>query len=53
MNREIIDKINENLILLTEGFEEAESNYGYDLANEKHYLSEVIDLVKKLTIPPS
>jgi hypothetical protein len=50
MNKEIINEINNNLILLVEGFEDAERDYNYDLANEKHYVSEIIDLVKKLTL---
>jgi|TARA_R110000765_G_scaffold412243_1_gene511805 hypothetical protein len=48
MSKEIIDKINNNLIMLVEGFDDAERDYGYDLANEKHYVSELIDLVKNL-----
>ncbi len=50
MNKEIINEINNNLILLVEGFEDAERDYAYDLANEKHYVSEIIELVKKLTL---
>jgi hypothetical protein len=50
MNKETINKINNNLILLVEGFEDAERDYNYDLANEKHYVSEIIALVKKLTL---
>jgi len=50
MNKEIINEINNNLILLVEGFEDAERDYNYDLANEKHYVSEIIALVKKLTL---
>jgi hypothetical protein len=42
MNKEIINEINNNLILLVEGFEDAERDYNYD--------SEIIDLVKKLTL---
>tara|TARA_R110000782_G_scaffold225786_1_gene312647 strand:- start:23 stop:325 length:303 start_codon:yes stop_codon:yes gene_type:complete len=50
MSKEIIDKINNNLIMLVEGFDDAERDYGYDLANEKHYVSELIDLVKNLSL---
>ena len=50
MNKETINEINNNLILLVEGFEDAERDYNYDLANEKHYVSEIITLVKKLTL---
>ena len=50
MNKETINEINNNLILLVEGFEDAERDYNYDLANEKHYVSEIIALVKKLTL---
>jgi hypothetical protein len=50
MSKEIIDKINNNLIMLVEGFDDAERNYGYDLANEKHYVSELIELVKNLSL---
>ena len=49
MSKEIIDKINNNLIMLVEGFDDAERDYGYDLANEKHYVSELIELVKNLS----
>ena len=50
MSKEIIDKINNNLIMLVEGFDDAERDYGYVLANEKHYVSELIDLVKNLSL---
>ena len=50
MSKEIIDKINNNLIMLVEGFDDAERDYGYDLANEKHYVSELIELVKNLSL---
>tara|TARA_R110002073_G_scaffold258775_1_gene421787 strand:- start:382 stop:657 length:276 start_codon:yes stop_codon:yes gene_type:complete len=50
MSKEIIDKINNNLIMLVEGFDGAERDYGYDLANEKHYVSELIELVKNLSL---
>jgi hypothetical protein len=50
MSKEILDKINNNLIMLVEGFDDAERDYGYDLANEKHYVSELIDLVKNLSL---
>ena len=50
MSKEIIDKINNNLIMLVEGFDDAERDYGYDLANEKHYVSELIDLVENLSL---
>lgn len=50
MNKETINEINNNLILLVEGFEDAERDYNYDLANEKHYVSEIIELVKKLIL---
>ena len=50
MSKEIIDKINNNLIMLVEGFDDAERDYGYDMANEKHYVSELIELVKNLAL---
>tara|TARA_R110000737_G_C14519821_1_gene475196 strand:+ start:173 stop:487 length:315 start_codon:yes stop_codon:yes gene_type:complete len=50
MSKETVDKINNNLIMLVEGFDDAERDYGYDLANEKHYVSELIDLVKNLSL---
>mgnify|MGYP003670188938 CR=1 FL=1 len=50
MSKEIIDKINNNLIMLVEGFDDAERDYGYDMANEKHYVSELIELVKNLSL---
>jgi len=50
MNKETINEINNNLILLVEGFEDAWRWNNYDLANEKHYVSEIITLVKKLTL---
>jgi hypothetical protein len=36
-------EIETNLILLIEGLEDAERNYGYDLANEKYYAREIAD----------
>ena len=50
-NKETIDKINNYLIMLSSGFSDAEKDYGYDLGNEKHYVSELKNLVKKLNIP--
>ena len=50
MSKEIIDKINNNLIMLVEGFDDAERDYGYDMANEKHYVSELIELVENLSL---
>ena len=50
MSKEIIDKINNNLIMLVEGFDDAERDYGYDLANEKNYVSELVELVKNLSL---
>lgn len=46
--QEIFKKIDENLILIAESFEEAKENYGYDLANESHYLNEIIKLLTEL-----
>lgn len=36
------------LQLLREGYENAEKVYGYDLANEKHYLEELEKEIRKL-----
>ena len=49
MEEKIIKEINNNLIILVEAFERSERDFNYVLAYEKHYLSEIIDLVKKLT----
>ena len=43
-----VKKIEENLILIIEGFEDAKENYGYDLANETYYIEEIIQSTKAI-----
>jgi len=48
-NKTIKKEILEELNKIRKGFQDAEEEYGYDLANEKFYLFNTISLVKKLT----
>lgn len=43
-----VKKIQENLILIIEGFEDAKENYGYDLANETYYTEQIIQSTKAI-----